>query len=109
MGAFAIARSPWPVGAVVSVYDGQGQIDPVNPHGTAVTTATVQADTSVSFTGLADEAPYLAAAVASDGRVRGVTFRTSPATLDLPAYVAGLETDVNGVQADLTAHRNLAT
>ena len=102
MGAFAIARSPWPVGVVVSVYPGAGQIDPVNPRGAAVTTATVQPDTSVSFTGLADEAPYLAAAVASDGQVRGVTFRTPPAPLDLPAYVAGLD-------ADLIAHRNLAT
>jgi hypothetical protein len=77
VASFTISAAPWPAGTPVVVYPARAWVNVTQtPFGPGVTGSSVAAAGTVTFTGLADRAAYVAWA---DGT--GVRFTTAPAGL----------------------------
>jgi hypothetical protein len=77
VAAFTISAAPWPVGTTVAVYPAQGWVDVTRaPSGPQVTSGVTTSGGTVSFTGLAEQARYVAWALGS-----GVRFGTATSGL----------------------------
>lgn len=108
--SFALGPGPFPVGTTVGAYSRNILIGEGGPIGTVVTTATTSAQLVTTFTGLAYDTEYWAAAQVS-GTWRKVAFATpvDPAlSLDLVAINARVsitETDIAANAVDIGEDR----